>query len=186
MKICVRCEPHSLWSPDTGSLVVAMARMDAAPVIDDDVGAEGANDANHVFQDLIAPNLLGLLGSLGVTKIAGPGEIKFYAIASCGGEKFLSADESELWRLFGSESILATFPPGDGQKRYVSVKSPSEVSKDGRRFIIRVSSDVKNACGHTRAIDGFDGFGQPKTRAGSRRELCVAVWHTEASKNDGR
>ena len=32
--------------------MVAMARMDAAPVIDDDVGAEGADHADHVFQDL--------------------------------------------------------------------------------------------------------------------------------------
>src|SRR5208283_5970920 len=186
MKIWIGRKLHSLWSPNAGSLVVTMARVDATPVIDDDVGAEGANHANHVFQDLIAPNLLGLLGSLGVTKIAGPGEIEFYAIASCGGEKFLSADEPELWCLFGAESILATFPPGDRQKRHVNVKSPSEVSKDGRRFIIRVSSDVKNARGYACAIDGFDGFWQARTGAGSRRELCIAVWDTEASKNNER
>ena len=65
---------------------MAMTGVNAAPAVDDDVGAEGADDADHVFEDLIAPDFLGFFGSFGVAKVAGTSEVEFHAVAARGGQ----------------------------------------------------------------------------------------------------
>src|SRR5208337_460067 len=88
--------------PDAGNLMMAVASVNAAPSVDDDVGAEGADYADHVFEDLIAPDFFGFFGSFGIAKIAGAGEVELHAIAARGGEQFLGADETKLRSLFGA------------------------------------------------------------------------------------
>src|ERR1700676_1334272 len=103
---------YGFRGPNAGELVVAVAGVDAAPAVDDDVGAEFADDADHVFKDGVAPDFFGFLGSFGEAKILGAGEIKFDAVAAGGGEKFLGADEAELRSLFRAEGVLAAFAAG--------------------------------------------------------------------------
>ena len=102
-------EGYGFGGPETSGLVMAVAGVDAAPAVDDDVGAKFADDADHIFEDCIAPDFLGLLGSFGVAKIFGASEVEFYAVAASGSEQFLCADEAELGGLFGAESVLAAF-----------------------------------------------------------------------------
>jgi hypothetical protein len=65
---------------------MAVAGMNTAPVIDDDVGTKLSDDANHVFQDLAVPDFFGFFGSFREAEIASASEIKFHAIATCGGK----------------------------------------------------------------------------------------------------
>src|SRR5258708_7368832 len=98
---------------------MAVASVDAAPAVDHDVGTEFADDADHVFEDGVAPDFFGFFGSFGEAEIPGAGEIEFDAVAASGGEKFPSADEAELGGLFGAEGVLAAFAAGDGEQRDV-------------------------------------------------------------------
>src|SRR5258708_22522857 len=100
---------------------MAVASVDAAPAVDHDVGAEFADDADHVFEDGVAPDFFGFFGSFGEAEIPGAGEIEFDAVAASGGEKFLSAGEAELRGLFGGGRGLAVFAPGGGGHHDVGV-----------------------------------------------------------------
>src|SRR5258708_35944240 len=150
---------------------MAVASVDAAPAVDDDVGTKFADDADHVFEDGVAPDLFGFFGSFGEGKIPGAGEIEFDAVAASGGEKFLSADEAELRGLFGAERVLAAFAAGDGEERDVGVEAAGEVGEDGAAFVIGMRCDVENARGDAGGVDGFDGFGQAGAGTGSGRGL---------------
>ena len=141
--------------------MVAVAGVDAAPMIDDDVRAECADHPDHVFQDLAIPDFFRLFGSFGKAEIASPREIKFHAITSSGREKFLRADQTKLRSLFGTESVLSAFAASKGEKRDIGVKAASEIGEDGGGFIVRVSGYIKDARGDASAVDSFDGFGKP-------------------------
>src|SRR5437879_8130439 len=109
---------------------MAVAAVDAAPAVDDDVGAEFADDADHVFEDGVAPDFFGFFGSFGEAEILGAGEIEFHAVAASGGEKFLGTDEAELRSLFGAEGVLAAFAARDRKERDVGVKAAGEIGED--------------------------------------------------------
>jgi len=164
-------EGDGFGGPDAGQLVMAVAGVDAAPVVDDDVGAEGADDADHVFENLVAPDFFGFFGRFGIAKIASTGEIELHAIAAGGGEQFLRADEAELGSLFGPKSVLTAFAAGEGEQGHIGVKPASKIGEDGGAFIVGMRGDVKDARGDAGAVNGFDGFGETRTRSGCRRKL---------------
>ena len=144
-----------------------MAGVDTAPSVDDDVGSKFADDADHVLEDLVAPDFFGFFWSFGIAKIAGAGEIEFYAITARGGEEFLGANEAELWSLFGPESVLAALTAGEGKQGDIGVEAASKIGEDSGAFIVGVRGDVEDACGDAGAVNGLDGFRE--TGAGSRR-----------------
>src|SRR5579859_1672088 len=172
-KFWISGEVDCFWGPDAGELVVAVAGVDAAPAVDDDVGAEFADDADHVFHDGVAPDFFGFFGSFGEAEILGAGEIEFDAVAAGGGEKFLGADEAELRGLFGAERVLPSFAAGDREKGDVGVEPTGKIGEDGPAFVIGMRGDVEDARGDTGGVDGFDGFGEAGAGAGSGRELAV-------------
>ncbi len=153
--------------PDAGNLVVAVARVNAAPAVDDDVGAEFADDTDHILEDLIAPDLFGFFGSFGIAKIAGAREVELHAIAARGGQQFLCANEAELRGLFGAESVLAAFAASQGEQGHIGVEAASEIGEDGSAFIVGMRGDVEDARGDAGAVNGLDGFRE--TWAGPRR-----------------
>src|SRR6202008_3708203 len=57
MEIDIGGKLHCFWCPDARELVMAVTCVHPAPMVDNDVGAERADDANHVFEDLVAPDL---------------------------------------------------------------------------------------------------------------------------------
>src|ERR1700751_4726682 len=57
-------------------LVMAMPAVYVAPVVDDNVGAEGADDSHQIFHYLVAPDFFGFLGGFGKAKILGSGKVK--------------------------------------------------------------------------------------------------------------
>ncbi len=159
--------------------MVAMSRVDAAPVVDDDVGAEGADDADHVFEDLVAPDFFGFGGSFGVAKIFCAREVKFDAIAARGGQQFLCADEAELRGLLGAEGVLSAFAAREGEKGDVGVESAGEIGEDGGGFIVGMRGDIEDAGGDASRVDGFDRFRKTRAGAGSGRELRAGTRGSE-------
>src|SRR6516162_3070265 len=109
-------EGNRLGCQDAGSLVVSMTGMNAAPVVNNKIGAESAHHADHVFDNLVTPDLLGLFGSFRKPEITRPGEVQLDTIATRRCEKFLRADKTELRSLFRPESVLAAFGACQGKK----------------------------------------------------------------------
>ena len=101
--------------------MMAVAAVHAAPPVDDHVGAERANHAGHVFEDLIAPDFFGFFGRFRIAKILRTREIEFHAITASGGEKFLRSNQSQLRGLFGTKIVLPSFPPRQRKQRNVGV-----------------------------------------------------------------
>src|SRR5258708_37802514 len=115
---------------------MAVAGVHAAPAVDDDVGAEFADDAAAIFEDGVAPDFFGFFGSFGEAEIPGAGEIEFDAVAASGVEKCLGADEAELRSLFRAEGVLAAFAAGDREQRDVGVETAGKISEDGAAFVV--------------------------------------------------
>lgn len=101
--------------------MMPVAAVHAAPPIDDHVGAERANHADQVFQDLIAPDFFGFFRRFRIAKIFGTREIEFHAIATCGCEKFLRSNKAQLRSLFGAKIVLPAFPARKRKKSDVCV-----------------------------------------------------------------
>src|SRR5258705_11479596 len=85
---------HSFCREEACGLMVAMSAVHSTPPIDDDVRAEAANDADHVFENLVAPDFFGFLGSFRIPKVFRAREIESYAVPACGGEKLLRSNQS--------------------------------------------------------------------------------------------
>src|ERR1700682_1623970 len=107
--------------------MVAMSAMHSAPPVDDHVRAEAANDADHVFENLVAPNFFCFIRSFRKTKIFGAREIKIHAVPARGGKKLLRSNQPELRRLFRSEVVLPAFPAGQGKQRHVGMQPAREI-----------------------------------------------------------
>ncbi len=65
--------------------MLAVAGLNAAPAVDHDVWAEGADHADHIFEGRIAPDFHGLRGAFGVAEIRSAGEELGHAIVLAGG-----------------------------------------------------------------------------------------------------
>src|SRR5208337_2010844 len=98
-------EGDGFGGPEAGELVMAVAGVDAAKMVDDDVGAEGTDDADHVFEDLVAPDFLRLFRRFRISKIRRTREVELDPIAPRGSEQFLGADQPELRCLLRAEGI---------------------------------------------------------------------------------
>src|ERR1700720_2202334 len=59
----------SLRRENSAFLMMSVATVDTAPSVDDDLRAECANHANHVFERNVAPDFSRLLGRFYVTRI---------------------------------------------------------------------------------------------------------------------
>ena len=55
---------------------MSVARMHAAPVVDDNIRTKRADDPNHVFKNGVAPDLFGLFRCLRKAEVEGTCEIK--------------------------------------------------------------------------------------------------------------
>ena len=176
IRIGIGGESNRFGSEEAGGLMMAVATVNAAPIVDDNVGAEVPNDTDHVFDDLIAPDFFGFFGGFGKAEVTSACEEEPHAITACGSEQFLGADEAELRSLFGAECVLAAFAAGEGEKSDVGVEATSEISEDGGGFVVGMRGDVENACGDAGAVDGFNGFGEAGTGAGSGGKLRRSEW----------
>jgi hypothetical protein len=163
---------------------MTVSGMNAAPVIDDDVGAKFANDADHVLENLAVPDFLCFFRGFRETKIAGAREIEFDAVAARGGEQFLRADEAELGGLFRAERILAAFAASEGEKGDVGMKAAGKIGEHGSGFVVGMSGDIEDAGGDARAVDGFHSFRKARACAGSGRKLGVSGEREEAGEDD--
>src|SRR6185437_2953331 len=174
-------ERDRLRRPQAGGLVMAVAAVHAAEIVDNDVGAKAADDADHVFENGVAPDFLRFFGGFGKTEVTRAREIEFHAIAAGGGEQFLRADQAELRSLFGAEIILAAFAARHRKQGHVGVQPAGKIGEHWAGFIVGMRGNVKDAGGDARAVDSFDGFGEAWTRARRGRKLGQAV---QSGKND--
>src|SRR5438552_14486035 len=87
--------------------MMAVASVHAAPAVNYNSGAEAADHADHIFDDLIAPDPFRFLRRFREAKIFGSREVEPPAVAACGRQQFLCADQPELWRLFGPKVVLS-------------------------------------------------------------------------------
>src|SRR5579885_3647128 len=150
---------------------MAVAGVNAAPIVNDNVGAKLADDANHIFHHWLAPDFFRFLGCLRKTKVLGSREIEFHAVAARGLEEFLRANQAELRSLFRAESVLAPFAARDGEQRDIRVQAPRKIGECGGAFVIGVRGDIQDARGDASRIDGLDGVGESRAGAGGGRKL---------------
>src|SRR6516162_1204431 len=167
----IGCERDGLGCKDPGGLMVPMTGMHPAPVVDNDIGTERTHDADHVFDDLVAPDFLGFLGSLREAEVPCACEVKLYTVATRGGEQFLSPNKTKLWSLFGPESVLAALAACQREQGDVGVKSAGEIGQHGGAFVIRVRGDVEDAGRDACGVDSLYGLSQTGAGAGSGRKL---------------
>src|ERR1700730_18308727 len=151
--------------------MMAVAGMHAAKIVNHDVWSKGADDAHHIGEDLIAPNLFRLLRSFRETKIFSAGKKKLYAVAARGGQQLLRSNQSKLRSLFGTQHVLATFTASEGEQCDIGMQAASEVGQNGGGFVVGVRGDVQDAGGDTRTVNGFDGFVEARAGARSGCEL---------------
>ena len=141
-------------------LMMSVAAVNASPAIDDDLRAERANHADHVFERDAAPDFSRLLGSLHVARVHGAGEKLADAVMFVGGEEFFGADDAEFGALFGADGVLSALAAGDGEEGDVGIEPAGEVGEQAGPFVVRVRGDEKDAGGDSGFVDGFDGFGE--------------------------
>jgi len=139
---------------------MSVATVDAGPSVDDDLRAEGADHADHVFERDAAPDFLGLLGRFYVAGVHGACEKLAHAVVLVGGEEFFGADDAEFGALLGADGVLSALAAGDGEKRDVGIEPAGEVGEQAGPFVVGVRGDEKDAGGDSRPVDSFDGFGE--------------------------
>ena len=118
-----------LGSENSAFLVMSVAAVNAGPAIDDDLRAEGANHADHVFERDATPDFLGLLGRLYVASVHSAREKLADAVVLVGGEEFFGADDAEFGALFGADGVLSALAAGDGEKGDIGIESAREVGE---------------------------------------------------------
>ncbi len=101
--------------------MMAVAGMNAAPAVDDDVRAIRTDHTDHIFERESVPDFQGLLGSLDVAGIESAREILMHAVIFSRGEKFFGADDAEFAVLFRADGILAALSARDREQRDVGV-----------------------------------------------------------------
>src|SRR5258708_39796589 len=89
--------------------MMAVAPVHASPTVDHHVGTESANHADHVFKDLVAPDMFRFLRGFRIAEVFGSRKVKTHAVSPGGRQQFLRADQSKLPRLFGAKIVLSAF-----------------------------------------------------------------------------
>src|SRR5690349_24022043 len=144
LKRGIRRELYGFRREQPGSLVMSVSPVDATPPVDHHVWPKLADDADHILQDLVAPNSLRLLGSFRKTEILGARKVESYAVAPGRREQFLRAYESELRRLFGTKVVLSAFAAGQGEQCDVCMKPASQRRQHRRTFTVGMSRYIKD------------------------------------------
>ena len=147
-------------------LMMAVAGMHAAKIVNHDVWSKSADDAHHIGENLIAPNFFCLLRSFRETEVFSTGKKEFYAVAACSGQQLLRSNKSKLRSLLGTEHVLAAFTASERQQGDIGVQAASQIGEHRSGLVVGMRSDIQNAGGDARAVDGFDGF--VEARAGAR------------------
>src|SRR5437016_3678319 len=104
----ISSEFHRLWREQSRSLMMSVARVHAPPAVNHKVWAKSADHADHVLEDLVAPDPFRFFGRLRIAKIFGSRKIEPHAVAPCCRQQFLRPDQSQLRRLLGAEVVLTT------------------------------------------------------------------------------
>ena len=166
---------HGFRREQPRRLMVPVSRVHSAPPIDHHVRAEHANHPHHIFKNLFAPDFFGFFRRLREAKIFRTREIQFHAVAARGGQQFLGANQSQLWRLFRPKVILPALASCQGKQSHVCVESSGQIGQHCARLIVWMRRHVKDSRGNARTLDRFHRLRQ--SRAGSRcwRELCVSA-----------
>ena len=171
---------------------MAVASVNTAPAVDDDVRPKGANHAHHVRKYSVTPNSLGFFRRFGEAKIRRASEEKLNAVTASCGEQFLGADQSELRRLLWAKIVLAAFAARKSEKRDIGMKAAGKVSEKGGGLVVWMRGDVQNAGRNSRGVDGLDRFRKSGARTGRGRKLGVcSTWqqkqkHADQSWNETR
>src|SRR3981189_2466730 len=151
--------------------MMSVAPVHAAPAVNHNVGAKSADYADHVLENLVAPDLLRFLGRFRIAKIFGSREVELHAISPRCRQQFLCTDQSQLWRLFGAEVILTTFAACQGEQRDIRMEPACKIGKRRSAFIIRMSRHVEDSGCNSGVLDRFDGFRQAGSGPWRWREL---------------
>ena len=138
----ISCEFYRLGSPQPGCLMMAVAGMHAAKIVDHDVWSKGADDTHHVGEDLIAPNFFCLLRRFRETEIFGAGEIKLYAISAGRGQQLLRSNQSKLRSLLGAEHVLTAFAASERKQCDIGVEAARQVGQHSGGFVVRMRGDI--------------------------------------------
>lgn len=146
-------------SKNAAFLMMTMPAMDAAPAVDDDFRAEGADDTDHVFECDIAPDFSRLLWRADVAGIFRASEELADAVVLAGGEKLFGANDAELVALLGADGVLSTLSAGDGEEANVGVEAVGEIREEAGPFVVGMGGDEENAGSDAGFVDGFDAFG---------------------------
>ena len=153
-------ELHGLRGEQSRGLMMTVSCVHTSPAIDHDVWAEASNHADHVLEDLVAPDAFRFLRRLGIAKIFGSREVEPHAVATRRFQQFLRADQSELRRLFGTKIVLAAFAACQGKQRHIRVKPPSKIGEHGAALVVGMSGHVEDPRGDASSLDRLDSFRQ--------------------------
>src|SRR5690348_13318472 len=138
--------------------MMAVPSVHASPAIDNNVGAEAADHADHIFEDLVAPDPFGFLGGFRKAKIFGACKEKPHAVAACGRQQFLRADQSELRCLLWAKVVLATLAACQGKQRDVSMEPSGKIGEHSAALVVGMRRYAENPRGDASLLDGLDSF----------------------------
>src|SRR5258706_245818 len=98
---------------------MAVATVHTSPTIDHNVWTKSANHADHVFEDLVAPDTFCFLRGLRIAEVFGARKVKPHAVSPCGRQQFLRADQSKLRGLFGAKVVLSALAAREREQREI-------------------------------------------------------------------
>src|SRR5207245_9242683 len=118
---------YSLGREQSRGLMMPVASVHAAPAVNYNSGAEAADHADHIFDDLIAPDPFRFLRRLRKAKIFGASEEKPQSVAARGRQQFLCADQSEFWCLFVPKVVLSALPARQATQSHIRMQPAGTV-----------------------------------------------------------
>src|SRR5215469_9513227 len=136
---------YGLRRNDSGRLVLAVSGMNSAPLVDDDVRTERADDADQI-----------LLGALRKTKVRSARKEELHAVSLRSAIKFVRAQNLESGAKLRPNRVLAAFSARCRAKSDRISEAARQVRKHAGTLIIRVRCNVEDARGNSRVIDCVD------------------------------
>ena len=111
----------------------------------DHVGAKDADPLNDVRQNLLpGPKPKGLLGTLRVTEVEGPGEVLLPPVQASGRHQLAGPDQSQTLPELRADEVLSPLPSGQREIRGPGSHTPGERHQKARVLIVWVRSDHQN------------------------------------------
>ena len=151
---------------------MSVASVHASPAINHNVGAESTDHADHVFEDLVAPDTFRFLRGFRIAKIFGSCKVKPHAVSPCCCQQFLRPDQSQLRRLFGAKVVLPALAACQREQRDIRAQPACKIRQHRTALIVRMGRHVQNPRRNPSALDRLDRFRQTRSRPRGLRKLC--------------